>query len=391
MREIENMKGLFCYDGPISCDNDGNYFGTVLNDQVFKRYFTVVNSLNVAIRIEEQGQQTVKTSQIKLEHLNFIKIPNISSIKGIILKKKATEILKKSIKEADIIFIRLPSFIGNLAVTLAKKMNKPYLIEMVGCPWDSLWNHSIKGKVVAPLMWFKTRRYIKNGEYIVYVTNNFLQNRYPTKGKFTNCSNVELQKTEDVVLKRRIEYINETKDKLIIGTAAAVNVRYKGQEYLIEALGKLKLEGIIDYKYQLVGGGDTSYLKHIAKKNNVEDQVEFLGEIPHEKVFEWLDKIDLYIQPSRQEGLPRALIEAMSRAVPSFGAKTGGIPELLEDEFVFSNTQKNIDEIIKILNLFNIETMTRQAQRNYEESKKYDKEIITERRKKFFLKFMRDY
>jgi len=45
-----------------------------------------------------------------------------------------------------------------------------------------------------------------------------------------------------------------------------------------------------------------------------------------------LDDVDIYIQPSRQEGLPRALIEAMSRGCPAVGSTAGGIPELLSPE-----------------------------------------------------------
>ncbi|MGR5879862.1 glycosyltransferase [Bacillus pacificus] len=93
------------------------------------------------------------------------------------------------------------------------------------------------------------------------------------------------------------------------------------------------------------------------------------------------------LQPSRQEGLPRALIEAMSRGLPALGARTAGIPELLESEFIFSNTKKNIDEICAILKKFNNEVMIAQSNRNYIEAKKYDKEVIETRRKNFFKKF----
>ena len=44
--------------------------------------------------------------------------------------------------------------------------------------------------------------------------------------------------------------------KIVIGTAAAVNVKYRGQQYVIEALGELKKQGITNYEYHLVGGGE---------------------------------------------------------------------------------------------------------------------------------------
>ncbi|KWW14058.1 glycosyl transferase [Peribacillus simplex] len=383
------MKGLFCYDGPISCDEHGNYFGTVLNNQVFRRYFAIVDSLDIAIRVENGTPQNNKTSQITLENINIINVPNIASIKGLINRKEANQILESSMKNADIIFIRLPSFIGNVAVKLAEKLNKPYLIEMVGCPWDSLWNHSIKGKIIAPYMWSATKSNIKKAKYVVYVTNSFLQNRYPTKGKSVNCSNVELPQTDNAILEKRLNKIHKPKEKIVIGTAAALNVRYKGQQYIIEAISKLKNEGI-HCEYQLVGWGDSSYLREKAEEFGVVDQVKFIGTLPHEQVFSWIDKIDIYAQPSKQEGLPRALIEAMNRGCPAIGASSGGIPELLEEEYVFSKGRKNIDEICKILKNYSTEKMKEQAKRNFSESKQYNKELIQKRRESLFFELMKN-
>src|SRR5699024_5519104 len=118
-----------------------------------------------------------------------------------------------------------------------------------------------------------------------YVTNEFLQNRYPTRGKSVNCSNVELTEFKDELLAKRLDRINNQKqnEKIIIGTVGAVNVRHKGQQYIIKALGKLKKEGDKNFEYQLVGLGDQSYLKSIAKKCDVIDQVKFLGSMQDRK------------------------------------------------------------------------------------------------------------
>lgn len=242
------------------------------------------------------------------------------------------------------------------------------------------------GKLIALPSYITMKNIVKNSKYNVYVTSDFLQKRYPSEGKNTNCSNVALTEFDEKVLENRLRTIEdkEKTDKIVIGTTAAVNIRYKGQQYVIQALGKLKKQGITNYEYHLVGGGNQTYLKEIAEKNDVIDQVRFLGPMSHNNVFEWLQTIDLYVQPSRQEGLPRALIEAMSRAIPAFGARTAGIPELLDNAFVFSNTRKNVDEIIKILKSFDKETLSIQARRNFEESKKYRREVIEERRKIFF-------
>lgn len=391
------MKTLFVHDGPIHKDeNTDNYYGIAHNDKNFERYYTLSENLTVAMRVNESQIEKLesKYSKITVQPLEIVKCPNISNLKGQFYnKKEARDIISKNVRESDFIVSRIPSLLGFIAIEEAIKFKKPYIVELVACPWDAYWNHSARGKIVAPFMYFKTKRKVKNAKYVIYVTNNFLQKRYPTNGKNTSCSNVSLEKFNPEVLNSRLEKINTRmpNEKIVIGTTAAVNVRYKGQQYIIEALAKLKKQGYVNYEYQLVGGGDQSYLKSEAEKHNVLDQVVFLGPLPHEKVFNWLKGIDLYAQPSRQEGLPRALIEAMSKAVPALGAKTAGIPELLESNFVFSNTKRNIDEICSILLSLDKPTLIKQAKRNYEESTKYSKEIIEERRKKFFEGFLQDH
>jgi glycosyltransferase involved in cell wall biosynthesis len=198
-----------------------------------------------------------------------------------------------------------------------------------------------------------------------------------------------LTEFDDRVLGNRLAKIGRSPEKLIIGTTAAVDVRYKGQQYVIEALGHLKNEGITNIEYQLVGNGDQTYLREIAEKFDVSEQVKFIGGLPHDEVFKWLETIDGYVQPSKQEGLPRALIEAMSRAVPAFGANTAGIPELLDEEFIFSNGKNEVDEICAIIQkLYKVEILKNQSLRNYDESKKYDRTVIEGRRNKFINEFV---
>ena len=109
--------------------------------------------------------------------------------------------------------------------------------------------------------------------------------------------------------------------------------------------------------------------------------------MPHVNVFEWLDNIDIYIQPSKTEGMPRALIEAMSRGVPSLGTRVGGITELLESSYIFSNSRYNIDEICDILKKMDNEKLKSQASRNYNQAQKYNKNIIEALRSELYKDF----
>ena len=61
----------------------------------------------------------------------------------------------------------MPSNLGNMGVKYAKKYNKKYLVEVVGCPWDSLRNHSIIGKVIAPIEYLKQKVNVKGAENVL--------------------------------------------------------------------------------------------------------------------------------------------------------------------------------------------------------------------------------
>lgn len=256
--------------------------------------------------------------------------------------------VRKAVAEADLILARFASFSSAFVCSIAHKMGKPVFAEVMSCGWDGLWNHGFIGKLAAPFMLFSVKKSLWNADYALYVTEEFLQKRYPCKNKTVGVSDVVIEEISDAVRQKRSEKIAQTDShNITLMTSGAVNVWYKGQHFVIRAIPYLNKMGI-RVKYYCVGQGDTVYLKKIAKKCGVEDQVVFTGAVSHEEVFKLLDQCDIYIQPSLQEGLPRALVEAMSRGCPAIGARTGGIPELLStDCIVKRKSVKSIAETIK--------------------------------------------
>ncbi|MGI6452440.1 MAG: hypothetical protein ACOX0E_03010, partial [Syntrophomonadaceae bacterium] len=134
------MKAMFCCDGPLSRDQYGNYYGVALNERMFSRYYLITRTLTVAIRTELKSDDNVKgLSKINLDNFQVVSCPNLSSLKGMLFGRfKLESILYDHINNVDFLIIRLPSLIGILSIEIARKMNKPFLIELVGCPWDAL-------------------------------------------------------------------------------------------------------------------------------------------------------------------------------------------------------------------------------------------------------------
>lgn len=243
---------------------------------------------------------------------------------------------------------------------------------------------------MAPYQLYLYKRLIKNCPYVYYVTSRFLQQRYPTKGKSVGCSNVVINTVDVSVLKQKIEKKLDIDSRIRIGTAAALDVRYKGQEYVITAIKILLQEGY-DIEYCLAGGNrrNSTYLKELAKKEGVEERVFFCGSLTIDQMEEYYDSLDIYIQPSKQEGLPRAVIEAMSRGCLVLGTNVAGIPELLPKSCLFKkgSAQAVANAVKNLLSLNHKEI----AEQNFQKAKEYVKPVLEERRKKFYDEFMKEY
>jgi len=303
----------------------------------------------------------------------------------------ANAIVRDAVSSHDIIVVRLPSAAGNIALPHCVRMGKPYMVEFVACGFDALWNYNWKGKLLAPMMYLRQKRRMRNVPFVVYVTKQFLQKRYPSKGRQTNISNVELDWISEKNLDNRLERIDawDGRRRLVLGTVAALNVPYKGQADVIKAIARLKKSGIL-VDYRLIGGGSPSRLLELTDRLGLQDQVKVIGAVPHAEVFRHLECIDIYVQPSRQEGLPRAVIEAMSMACPTIGAATGGIPELLSEDRIFPKRSiSRIAELVKIL--LNKDLLMSDARRNFLEVSQYEKSALDAKRQDFYADFLDNY
>jgi glycosyltransferase involved in cell wall biosynthesis len=99
-----------------------------------------------------------------------------------------------------------------------------------------------------------------------------------------------------------------------------------------------------------------------------------------------LETIDIYIHPSRTEGLSRAIIEAMSKACPVIASDVGGIKEQINGDLIYE--KGNVEQICKIIRQTDNSIMKENATKNYENSQKYLADILTKRRIDFFNQFI---
>lgn len=385
------MRALFVHDHIFHNVNSTIYSPGGLPSSVWVRYLVNASELNVIAR----GIRGDNCENLVLSDRENVTFDLFYNVKGGLdyyrHKKDIVGKLQRHILNSDIVILRVPSTLSYFASKICRKHKKPYYVEVSGCAWGNTWNYgNWLIKVLAPLRYFQMKRIVKGSKGAIYVTRRFLQKRYPTaQGSITSyASNVELPLFKDVVLQQHLELLNKDHKPLKLGLIGNLEMKYKGFDVVLKALKyALKNDSGLNFQLHLVGGGNSDYVEELVKKLEFTEFVTFEGRLSAgEDVFSFLDTLDLYLQPSKIEGLPRAVIEAMGRGCPVLASNVGGIPELIEDKYLCKpgNYKQLGKQLSEILN--NRTERMKMAEINFGKAKDYTKQKLDERRALFWNK-----
>jgi glycosyltransferase involved in cell wall biosynthesis len=107
----------------------------------------------------------------------------------------------------------------------------------------------------------------------------------------------------------------------------------KGADVLVEAVAHMRDSGRPDIQVLLVGGGEMeSALRSRVQELRLDDMVRFCGMRPHDEIPLWISAADLLCLPSRREGCPNVVLEALASGVPVVASNVGGVAELVNGD-----------------------------------------------------------
>ncbi|MBW4506549.1 MAG: glycosyltransferase [Scytonematopsis contorta HA4267-MV1] len=352
------------------------------------RYLEVFDSVRIVSRVRPVSSvsphwQRVDGKNVSVAAIPFYVGPTQYAQKALQVKK----VIQNAVNPGDAVILRVPSNVANCIYDWVHHTNHPYALEVVGDPY----NFFAPGSVKHPLRpffrrWFtnKLKKKCIEANAVAYVTKEALQERYPS-GKETYStyySDVELTDEAFVSTPRSP---NPKSDKLTLITVGTLENFCKATDVLIDAVAVCVQEG---FNLELVIVGDGHYRKDLeaqAKTLGIKERVFFKGQLPSGKaVLEQLDVADMFLLPSRQESLPRALIEAMARGLPCIASNIGGIPELLlAEDLVTPGDVSGLATKIKEF-VTKPERMAQMSVRNLEIAKEYNEKLLKQRRLKFY-------
>ena len=103
----------------------------------------------------------------------------------------------------------------------------------------------------------------------------------------------------------------------------------KNHKGLLEAFSRI-IKSHPNCCLQLIGDGDLQEeMKTYAKTLGIQEKISFLGS--QTDVYPFLREADIFLLPSKFEGMPMTIIEAMGTGLPIVASAVGGVPDMLED------------------------------------------------------------
>jgi len=297
-------------------------------------------SANLAHRLASLGQEvTVVTSRFKgLPHkeisgnLEVIRIPALRSRQD---RTSAFELIvfiisaflwtlrlfagRKTRKPyATIAFFGLPS--GAVALMLKLFHKIPYIVSLRGgdVPGFRPYDFGTYHKMIKPLLrtiWTNASAIVANSTGLHDLALQF-DSRFEIP-IIPNGVDAEIFKAD----------MRENTSAHIFSVGRIVH--QKGLDLAMHALSGLKN---LNWEWRIAGDGpQMTLLKSLAENLGIQDRIRFLGWQSHELLVEHYAWANLFLFPSRHEGMPNAVLEAMASGLPVIASRISGNEELVVD------------------------------------------------------------
>lgn len=106
---------------------------------------------------------------------------------------------------------------------------------------------------------------------------------------------------------------------------------HKGVDRVLQAVVRLPQSLRERVRLSMAGDGDVDAVRRLAAELGLQTQVDIRNWIVGEEKERWLRETNAFILPSRAEGLPMAMLEAMAYGKALIVSPVGGIPEFVSD------------------------------------------------------------
>jgi glycosyltransferase involved in cell wall biosynthesis len=231
---------------------------------------------------------------------------------------RASSLVRSFRPQVTLAFFGMPS--GAIAWLLKKRYQVPYIVSLRGgdVPGFRPYDFRVYHKLIGPCL-----RVIWRAAAAVVANSNGLR----------ELARAFDPSIEIPVIPNGVDTLRYTADRrewspVRLFSAGRV-VYQKGFD-----LGLRALAGLQDLEWEWFIAGDGSQmasLQSLTRELGLAERVHFLGWQSREQLVKWYHQANLFLFPSRHEGMPNALLEAMASGLPIVATRIAGNEELVLD------------------------------------------------------------
>jgi len=306
---------------------------TVFDRRFWSRYLEVFDAVRVLARVRDVADVPAGWRRVDGDGVSVTAVPFYQGPWQYFARQRAIRRAAcAAVADHCAVLFRVPSVLASILVPYLRQQHRPYGVEVLGSPYEAFAPGAVSHPL-RPLMriWLsrQLRDHCGGAAAAAYVTRSVLQPQYPAPpwAMSTHYSSIDLDASAFAAAPRTPPPPGQRVTLIAVGSLAQI---YKGPDVLIDAVGRLVAADVDVRAVWLGDGAHRPMLEARVQALRLEDRFTFAGElVAGDAVRAELDRADLFVLPSRSEGLPRALIEAMARGLPCIASRVGGIPELL--------------------------------------------------------------
>ena len=389
------MKLLVATDAHIFRTPDGAcWCKSIYGYEFWTRYLNIFDDVKIVTRVKNVPELKGKKLRVDGNHVEVFGIPFYQGPKELLKKYlRIHKELKGIDKDCDAALFRMPSQTASMVYSHLSKTT-PVAGEIVYDMMDDV-NQPGQGTILKFLNIITSRKLKKfclNANGVSYVTEHSIQQHYPSYSilhgeskQFFNTYYSTITLSDNAFTGPR-DYTDNEGLKIVL-SSVAMNSERKGEKVVIETVRKCRDKGY-NVSAILIGDGTLrSSFEKYAEDLSVSDYVEFTGLLPSsDNVRDVMLNADMFVFPTMGEGLPRGILEAMAIGMPVLSTPVGGIPEVIDNKYLFNPLDSSgfSDMICHLMD--NKQELNEMSKINFKKSLEYRNEILQDRRNDFYNK-----
>ncbi|MPY68378.1 glycosyltransferase family 4 protein [Deinococcus sp. SDU3-2] len=352
--------------------------------ELWQRYLSHFEEVQVIgrsrlVNVLPPGYRRVDGPGVKVFHLPDYHGPESFVLRVLPLLSR----LMQAFEPGEAVILRVSGTLASLSAPLLRWRRQPFAVEVINDPAQVFSRGGVQHPLRRLFRWgyaSQTRWQCRVSSASLYVTRRALQEAYPSRPGTPVFGVSDVRLPPEAYASARV-YSGPGLRAVMVGS---LQHWYKGPDIAIRALAQLRAQGL-PVTLRIVGQGlKRPECEALARELGVEHACTFVGQRPTpEAVRRDLAQADLFVMPSRTEGLPRALVEAMAQGLPAVGSRVSGIPELLPEDALV--TPGSAEEFAEVWGAWARDPvrLTAGSQRNFAEARTYAEPILSAERGDF--------